>query len=91
MKIRNNMGPRTLPWGTPALLGRGDERVPLRTTWLRECRKSGFQEWSWLWIPYADSLENKAGCSARSQARDTSRDGPNLMSNIEGLHPLLKE
>ena len=27
MKIRNNMGPRTLTWGTPALTGRGDERV----------------------------------------------------------------
>ena len=24
MKIRNRTGPRTLPWGTPALTGRGD-------------------------------------------------------------------
>ena len=26
MKIRNRMGPRSLPWGTPALTGRGDWR-----------------------------------------------------------------
>jgi len=26
------MGPRTLPWGTPTLTGRGGERVPLRAT-----------------------------------------------------------
>ena len=28
MKIRNRTGPRTLPWGTPALKERGDERIP---------------------------------------------------------------
>ena len=32
---RNRTRPRTLPWGTPTLTGRGDERVPLRATrWL---------------------------------------------------------
>ena len=35
MKIRTKMGPRTLPWCTPALTGRGDERIPFGTThWL---------------------------------------------------------
>ena len=32
MKIRNKMGPRTLPWDTPALTGTRDERGPLRST-----------------------------------------------------------
>ena len=35
MKIRNRTGPRILPWGTPALTGKGEERIPLRATcWL---------------------------------------------------------
>ena len=29
MNIMNKMRPRTLPWGTPALTGKGEERVPL--------------------------------------------------------------
>ena len=32
MTIRNRMGPGALTWGTPALTGRGDERIPLRAT-----------------------------------------------------------
>ena len=37
MKIRNRIGPRTLPWGTPAFKGRGEERIPFRAIrWLRE-------------------------------------------------------
>ena len=32
MNIRNNLGLRALPWGSPALTGRGDERVSLRAT-----------------------------------------------------------
>ena len=32
MKIRNRIGPRTLPWGTPALTIRGEETFTLRAT-----------------------------------------------------------
>ena len=83
MTIRNNMGPRTLPWGTPALTGRGDERVPLRAIrWQREWRKSVIQEWSWPSIPKADSLENKAGCQTVSKARDMSRESAMILCLI---------
>ena len=34
MKIRNRTGPRTLPWGTPALTEKGDERIMLKATTL---------------------------------------------------------
>ena len=52
MKIRNKTGPNTLPWGTPAMTGKGDDRVQLRNThWQGEWRKSVMEEWSWPWIP----------------------------------------
>ena len=94
MEIRNKTGPRTLTGGTPAFTRRGEERVPLRGThWLREWRKSGIQEWSWPWIPSADSLGNKARCHAVSKTREmyVHRDGPDLMSEMKGLHLLLGE
>ena len=48
MKMRNNMGPKTVPCETPTMTRRGDERVPLReTSWLCEERRSVIQEWSW--------------------------------------------
>ena len=40
-------------------------------------------------MPQAESLEGKARCQTVSKARDTSRGSPDLMSDIEGLHPLL--
>ena len=44
-------------------------------------------------MPEADSLESKAGCQTVSKAQDMSvqKDGPDIMSDIEGLHPLLGE
>jgi len=42
--MRNKIGLNTLPWGTPASTGRGDERVPLKTTptmRVEEVRKPG--------------------------------------------------
>ena len=92
MKIRTKMGLRTLPWWTPTLTGIGDERVLLRATrCLRERRKSVIQEWSWPWIPSADSLESRQDARLYQSSRYVQRDGPNLMSDVEGLHPLLGE
>ena len=34
MKIRNRTGPRIMPWGTPALTEKGDERIMLKATTL---------------------------------------------------------
>ena len=42
MKTGNSTGPRTLPWSTPALTGRVDERIPLSDTFtsrVEEVRK----------------------------------------------------
>ena len=75
MKIRNRTGPWTLPWGTPVLTGRGDERIRGRATpWLREQRKSVSHVWSWPWMPEEDSLESKAGCQTVLKAQDLSRE-----------------
>ena len=94
MNIQNRMGPRTLPWGTPALTGGGDERVLLRATHSQQAwMKSVIQEWSWPWIPKADSLESKAGyrLHQKLEIQYVQRDGPDLMSRIEGLHPFFGE
>ena len=93
MKIRNNMGPRTLPWGTPALTGRGNERVLLRAArWLQELVKS---------VSHAvelalDAIRREFGEQCRMPdcikcMIYVQRDSPDLMSDIEGLHPLLGE
>ena len=42
-------------------------------------------------MPKAESLESKVECQTVSKAQDMFRDGPDLMSDIEGLHPLLEE
>ena len=87
MKIRNNMGPRTLPCGTQALTGRGDERVPLRATCCpREGRKSVIQEWGWPWIPLGRQFDEQGRMpDCIKSSRYVQRDGPDLMSDIEDL------
>ena len=42
-------------------------------------------------MPETDSLESKAGYPTIKSTRYVQRDGPDLMSDIEDLHPLLGE
>ena len=93
MKIRNTTAPRTLPWGTPALTGRGDERIPLKATHWR-------QESAEVSTPCVELALDTTGREFAEQGRMpdcvkstryVQRDGPDLMSDIEGLHPLLGE
>ena len=42
-------------------------------------------------VCHRQNFENKAECQTVSKAGDISRDGPDLMSDIEGLHPFMGE
>ena len=86
IKMRNNMGLRTLPWGTPTLTGRGDERALLRAT----CCLLRVEEVS---NPRVDFSLDSIGRQFREQGRMSDcikgsryvqRDCPDLMSDIEG-------
>ena len=91
MKIRNKTGPRTLPWGTLALTGKGDERIDCNTLAMR------VEEVSKPCVEFTlDSIGREFGEQGRmpdciKSTRYVWRDGPDLMSDIEGLHPLLGE
>src|SRR6056300_1027018 len=53
IKMRNNIGPKTVPWGTPDLTGDQLEHVPLTTTRCRRSvKKSLSQSCRLLRIPY---------------------------------------
>ena len=58
---------------------------------VQEWWKSVIQQLSWPWIPWADNLERRAGCQTVKSSRYVPRDGPELISDIKGLHPLLGE
>ena len=82
MKIRNMTGPRTLPWGTPALTGRGVEMVPLSATcWITDFLHSRSQECSWPWMTQTENMENKVRCQTASKARDMTGEMA-LMSRL---------
>ena len=95
MKIWNWTGHRILLWGTPDLLGRGDERIPLSIeshildTRLEEVGNPGVE----LALDARDrefaEQGRMPGCVESS--RHVQRDCPDLMSDMKGLHPLLGE
>ena len=87
MNIRNKMGPRTLPWSTPAMTGTGEERVPLRAT-----LAPGVEEVSNPRVELAlDFIGRQFGENGMlpdrlKSLRYVQRDCPDIMSDIEGLH-----
>ena len=95
MKIKNRAGPRTLlPWGTPALAGRGDERDSVKCHMLA----TRVEEVGRPCVELAlDAIGREFGEDGRmpdcieSTIYCMSRDGPDLMSDIADMHPLLGE
>ena len=91
MKIKKRIGSRTLPWETPSLTESGDERIQFESHALvtrvhkdsKPCVEVAL---------YA--IGREFGGKGRmpyciKSSRFVWRDGPDLMSDIEGLYPLL--
>jgi len=92
MKMRNKTGPKTLPRGTPALTG--EEIKGFRWELHDGCESRGSPK------PCVELALDVISSEFREQGRMpdyiksttyVQTDGPDLMSDIEGLHSLLSE
>ena len=74
IKMRKRVGPRTDPWGTPALMECSLEELPLRTTCIERWERNYFIIFrNGPEIPYAWSLWISPRCQTLSNALEISK------------------